>query len=98
MSFTKLSARSSPSSCFFSFFAAADLFCFAGVAGAAAFSARFAAFSRFCAMSSGISAVSNGFPESHSSMSARECLHGNCLLGQEQRNTGSFPEKSAEVE
>lgn len=45
------------------------------------------AFFLFCAMSSGISEVSKFFPESHSIISARLCLHGNWRLGQEHLNT-----------
>ena len=41
--------------------------------------------SRF--MSSGISEVSKFFPESHSIISARLCLHGNWRLEQEHLNT-----------
>ena len=80
------SRRSIPSSCAWIFLASAALLTLTGLSASAFFfSTRAATFSRLAARSSGTSAVVNFLPSASAYSSPRECLQGNCRLGQVQR-------------
>ena len=55
------------------------------------FFSRAESFLCFSRISSGISQSSKSFFAAISNIRAMLCLQGNCLLGQEQRNTGAAP-------